>query len=123
MNLTPRVVLEGAAADLAVFVPVIALYLLIGGTTAVAAVGGALVAPFVGGIVAGRQPTTAPLTHGAAAAAAASIAYVVVRIVDAVVRHKPVHPASVAFLVILAVTVGTGGAWFGFRLRHQDAAE
>ena len=117
VSLDHRVVLIGAAVDLLVLVPLILLYLALGGATIVAPIAGALVAPFAGGLVAGRQPTDAPLTHGAAAAGLASVGYIAFRLVDAVARNNPVHPASVAFLVIVAITCGLLGAWVGFRTR------
>ena len=120
MNL--RVVGAGVLADLAVFVPVIVVYLIAGHAALVAAVGGGVIAPLFGGYVAGRQPSDAPLTNGAVAAAVVAVAYLIVRLLDAVARSRPVHPASVVFLIIVATTVGCGGAWIGFRARTRAAS-
>jgi CHASE2 domain-containing sensor protein len=117
VSLSARVVLRGALADLAVLVPLVLLYAVVGGITIVGAVAAALIGPLVGGAVAGRPVTAAPLTHGAAAAGVASIAYVIFRVLDAALRNRPVHAASLAFLVIVGVTCGLLGGWAGFRTR------
>jgi hypothetical protein len=118
VTLDGRVVLRGAVADLAVLVPMVLLYVIFGGWALGGAVAGALVGPVVGGVIAGRQPIRTPLTHGAAAAAAASIGYVIFRLLDAVTRDRPVHVASIVFLVIVATTLGLMGGWIGFRSRE-----
>jgi hypothetical protein len=119
-------VLAGALADAAILGPVVAIYAALRGLGVVSANGvavdvtavlGALVAPLVGGIIAGRRDTTAPLTNGALGAGAASIAYVVFRIIDGAVRSRPVHPSTVVILVIIAGTIGMLGGWAGFRSR------
>jgi predicted phosphoribosyltransferase len=117
VELDPGTVLAGAVANLAVLTPLVALYAIAGGVTIAGAVAGALIGPLVGGIVVGRRPIKTPLTHGAAAAAIASLAYVIFRIIDGVVRSRPVHPASVAFLFVVGVTFGSMGGWLGFRAR------
>ncbi|MHB8465106.1 MAG: hypothetical protein ACYDH6_05880 [Acidimicrobiales bacterium] len=122
MSFNARVAAAGAAVDLAVLVPLVALYAAVGGATLVAPIAGAVLAPLAGGAVAGRRPTDAPLTHGAAAAALASFGYVAFRVIDAVTRDRPVHPASVALLVMIGVTVGSFGGWLGFRSRPPVAS-
>jgi hypothetical protein len=113
----PRIVASGVIADLAIFVPVLVVYVIAGHAAGVAAVGSGLIAPLFGGYVAGRQPSSAPLTDGAASAGVVAVGYVIVRVLDAVVRNRPVHPASIIFLVIVATTAGCAGGWIGFRAR------
>jgi hypothetical protein len=115
-----RAVRAGALADLAVLVPVVALYAVLHGAGAihgdagvvVTAVIAVLVAPAVGGwVTARRAPPTSPLTHSAVAAAVAALAYVVFRAADAVARNRPLNAASVIAFVMVSVVVGVlGGA-------------
>ena len=117
-----RAVRAGAAADLAILAPVVAVYAVLHGTgtihgdagTIVTAVIAVFVAPAMGGWVAARRaPPTSPLKHAATAAGAAVIAYVVFRVGDAVVRNRPLNVPSVAILVILSVAVGLVGGLVG----------
>jgi len=117
-----RAVRAGALADLAILVPVVAVYALLHGTgtihgdagTIVTAVIAVLVAPTVGGFVAARRaPRPVALTHAATATGAAVIAYVVFRIGDAVVRDRSLNAPSVVILVILSVAVGLVGGLAG----------
>jgi hypothetical protein len=117
-------VVAGMLADLAVLAPVVALYAALRGLGIVTASGaavdvtaviGGLVAPAAGGVVAGRRQTAAPLTNGAAAGGLSSVAYLAFRIIDGLVRHKPLNVAAGATLVIIAMTLGMLGGWAGFR--------
>jgi hypothetical protein len=113
----------GALADLAILAPTVAVYAGLrgagavtgNGATNVTAVIGAVLAPLAGGAAAGRRPVPTPWTHGAIAAGVASIAFIAFRLVDAVVRNRPVHVASVAILFILSMTLGLAGGFFGSR--------
>jgi hypothetical protein len=119
-------VFAGAAADLAILVPVVAVYAVLHGTGAISGDAGVIataliavfVAPVVGGVVAARRaPEGAPLMHSALAAGAAVLAYVAFRVGDSVVRGRPLGVASVVVLVILTVAVGTIGGLAGARSR------
>ena len=117
----------GATADLLVLAPAAVTYAALRGTgvitgdagAAVTAVIGAAIAPFVGGYVAGRHLTPTPLTHGSVAAGLASVAFVVFRLVDAVLRDRPVHAASLVILVILAMSLGLIGGLVGGRVSSR----
>ncbi|HZQ59191.1 MAG TPA: hypothetical protein VFA84_14220 [Acidimicrobiales bacterium] len=111
----------GTRADLAVLVPVVAVYAVLHGTgtihgdagTVATAVIAVLVAPAVGGwVTSHRAPPGSPLKHAATATAIAALAYVAFRGIDAVVRDRPLNGASVAAFVIVSVVVGVlgGGA-------------
>lgn len=115
----------GAAADLAVLVPVVAGYAvcrrvgIVSSDTGVivTALLGALVAPVVGGMVAGRRAPAAPLTNGAASAGTAAVVYVGFRLVDATIRGASIHAGSIVILVMLDITLGLLGGLAGFRSR------
>ena len=125
LALSPRVsgeaVRAGALVDLAVLVPVVAVYETLHGAgvihgdsgTVVTAVIAVLIAPLAGGIVAGRRDPITPLTSSALASFAAVLAFVVVRIIDAVVRNRPTTVAGTIILVMLSVAVGVGGGLIG----------
>ena len=72
--------------------------------TAVIAV---FVAPIVGGAVAGRgRPRPRPSRNASVAAAIGVGAYLVFRVVDAVVRNRPLSPGSAVILAMLSVLIG-----------------
>jgi len=108
---------SGALADLAVLAPVLAVYTLLHGVgviggdagVIVTAVIAVFVAPVVGGAVAARRAESAPLTNAALASAAAVLAYVAFRVVDAVVRNRPLPVGSVVILVMISVLLGVVG--------------
>jgi len=123
----------GALADLAVMVPVILVYEILRGTgvvtsgtgdvgVIVTALVAAVGAPLVGGVVAGRRRPRTPLTHGAAAAGGAAVAYLVFRLVDAAVRGTSLHLASLVTFVIVSVTLGLVGGFIGFRAARTEPA-
>lgn len=113
----------GAMTDLAILVPVVALYAVLRGAgvlgsdtgIVVTAVVAVLIAPAAGGFTAGRRQLRAPLTNGAAAAGIAVLAYVAFRIVDASLRGSTIHPGTILVLVTLSVTLGLLGGYVGFR--------
>jgi hypothetical protein len=72
------------------------------------------VAPAIGGGVAGRRRPDMPLTHGAAASGLASIAYVVVRIVDGAVNGQQARAGLLIVFVIASVSMGMVGSYIGF---------
>lgn len=126
-RLDPAAILAGVLTDLAILVPVVALYAVLRGVgvlgsdtgIVVTAVVAVLIAPVAGGFTAGRRQLQAPLTNGAAAAAVAVLAYVAFRVADASLRGSTIHPGSILVLVTLSVTLGLLGGYAGFRsARH-----
>jgi hypothetical protein len=121
----------GAGGDLAVLVPVVALYTalhatgVISGDTGVivTAVAAVLVAPVAGGVIAGRRGSGAtPLTDSALASGIGAMTYVVFRVGDAVVRGRTVTVAGLVILVMLSVAVGVMGGFVGARTRPAGEA-
>lgn len=119
----------GTLTDLAVLVPVVAVYAVLHGTgtihgdagVVVTAVIAVLLAPAAGGWVTSRRaPPGSPLVHSAMAAAIAAVVYVVFRAIDAVVRNRPLNVASVVAFVMVSVVVGVlGGSAAQLRRSRQ----
>jgi hypothetical protein len=73
------------------------------------------VAPAIGGAVAARRRPDMPMIHGAAATGLASLAYVVVRIIDGAVGGASAPIALLVVFVIASVSMGMIGSYIGFR--------
>ena len=79
-----------------------------------------VVAYLVGGAVAGRTATAAPMINGAAATVAA---FAVVQLVAAVIRvagGNGINPLALVFNVLLAASIGTVGAGIGNCLSNRS---
>jgi len=117
----------GALADLGVLAPVVAVYTVLhatGVTTGdagviVTAVIAVFVAPLVGGAVAARSASSVPLTNATVATALGVGAYLVFRVVDAVVRNRPLSPGSAVILAMLSVLMGVIGGLVASRTRRH----
>jgi hypothetical protein len=115
----------GALADLAVFVPVVAVYEALHGAgvlhgdagTVVTAAVAVFVAPVAGGVTAARRDPSSPLTSSALASLAAVLVFVVVRVADALIRNRPTTVAGTVILVMLSVVVGVIGGLVSDRAR------
>ena len=127
MRFEPAAVRAGAIADLAVMVPVVALYSALRATgiasgdapVIATAVLAGLLAPLVGGTVAGRRGGPVPLTNGAMSGGVAALAFLVFRIVDGIARGTSVNAASAVTLALIAMTLGLLGGYAGFRSTRQ----
>ncbi|GAC1318645.1 MAG: hypothetical protein NVSMB12_17580 [Acidimicrobiales bacterium] len=123
-SLDRATIARGALVDLAVLVPLVVLYagaraVDAGGMGTVLIVVATVAAPLAGGFTAGRCQLQAPLTHGAAAAGLAVIAYIAFRLADAAVRGTGLHLASIVVFVMLSVTLGLIGGFAGFRTAQR----
>ena len=79
-------------------------------------VGGAvLVAPLLGGFVAGTGHPDRPLTHGAAATGLAAAAVLVVAVVRSVARSRAIPIGTVLALCVILVSLGVVGGCVAFR--------
>lgn len=119
-TLDGRAIRFGAIVDLAILMPLVVVYLIIRGNgsppaSTVVIVTATLLAPIAGGFAAGRRQLAAPLTNGAAAAGVAVVAYIAFRLVDAAIRGRGLHLASIAIFATLSVTLGLLGGFTGFR--------
>ena len=123
LGLDWRAVGAGAAVDLALFLPLVVgiavlkhhdlatqeSYVWIVSAVAI------FVAPAIGGGVAARRRPDTPMTHGAAATGLASLAYVVVRVVDGAIGGNGAAPGLLIVFVIASVSMGLVGSYVGFR--------
>ena len=71
------------------------------------------VAPAIGGAAAARREPETPLTHGAAASGLASLAYVIVRVIDGVVGGGGANAGLLVFFIIASVSMGIVGSYLG----------
>jgi hypothetical protein len=79
-------------------------------------VGGAiLLAPLLGGFVAGSGQIDRPLTHGAAATSLVAAAVLGVAVVRAVVRSRAIPIGTVLALCVILVSLGVVGGYAAFR--------
>ncbi|HWW53047.1 MAG TPA: hypothetical protein VNY84_04730 [Acidimicrobiales bacterium] len=123
LRLDWRAVGAGAAVDLVLFLPlVVGVTILKHHDIAtqesyvwIVAAMAIFVAPAVGGGVAGRRRPDTPLTHGAASSGLASLAYVVVRVVDGAIRGQQPGAGLLVVFVIASVSMGMVGGYIGFR--------
>ena len=79
-----------------------------------------VVAYLLGGAVAGRKATAAPMINGAAATV---VAFAVVQFVAGVVRiagGDGINPVALVFNVLLAASIGTVGAGIGTYLSNRS---
>jgi putative membrane protein (TIGR04086 family) len=122
-GLDRRAVLAGALVDLVMFLPLVVgvailkhndvatqeFFLWIASAVAI------FLAPAVGGAVAGRRRADTPLTHGAAAAGLAFVAFLVFRIVDGAASGHAINAGQAILFLIITVSMGMVGAYLGFR--------
>jgi hypothetical protein len=117
----------GALADLGVLAPVVSVYTALHATgvitgdagVIVTAVIAVFVAPLVGGAVAARSASSGPLTNASVAATLGVGVYLVFRVIDAVVRSRPLSPGSAVTLAMLSVLAGAIGGAVGARLPRR----
>ena len=127
MNIDWHAAGAGALADLGVLAPVVAVYTALHATgvisgdagVIVTAVIGVFVAPLVGGAVAARSASTVPLTNATVATALGVSVYLVFRVVDAIVRNRPLSPGSAVILAMLSVLMGVIGGLVASRMRRR----
>jgi ABC-type Na+ efflux pump permease subunit len=129
-GLEPAALIRGAAAYLVIAVPCALVISLAHGHDTpgqesslwvVAAVLVLLVAPVVGGLVAGTAQPSAPLTHAAAAVGVPAGLFLVVRIIVGLVRGSLTAGQVVSFLLYLVVFTGLAvvGGYLAFRRRSH----
>ncbi len=85
----------------------------------VTAVIGVFVAPLVGGAVAARSASSVPLTNATVATALGVSVYLVFRVVDAVVRNRPLSPGSAVILAMLSILMGLIGGLVASRIPRR----
>jgi len=117
----------GALADLGVLAPVVSVYTVLHATGVISGDAGVIVtaviavfvAPLVGGAVAARSATSVPLTNATVATALGVSAYLAFRVLDAVVRNRPLSPGSAVILAMLSILVGVIGGLAATRTRRR----
>ncbi|HLY84477.1 MAG TPA: hypothetical protein VKQ71_15945 [Acidimicrobiales bacterium] len=127
-SLDRRAVARGGGAYLAIAIPCGLLIALLHGKDAVgqesslwvvAAIAVIIVAPVVGGAVAGAAQPRAPLSNGAAAIGLPAGIYLVVRVAAGIVRGTLTINQVVSFVLYLVVFTGLGvvGSYLAYRRR------
>jgi uncharacterized membrane protein YdbT with pleckstrin-like domain len=131
-DLHPRPLIRGAIAYLLIAVPsALVISLTHGNDTpgqesnfwVLAAVLVLLVAPVIGGFVAGAARLTAPLSHAAAAVGIPAGIFLVVRIIVGLARGTLTAGQVMSFLLYLVVFIGLAvvGGYLAFRHRSRTA--
>jgi uncharacterized membrane protein YdbT with pleckstrin-like domain len=129
-DLHPRPLIRGAIAYLVIAVPSALVISLTHGSDTpgqessfwvLAAVLVLLVAPVVGGFVAGAARPTAPLSHAAAAVAIPAGIFLVIRVIVGLARGSLTAGQVMSFLLYLVVFVGLAvvGGYLAFRHRSR----
>jgi putative membrane protein (TIGR04086 family) len=78
-------------------------------------------APLLGGAVAGRRGADTPLMNGAAAAGAAFMAFLVVRVADGALNGRSIHAGQAILFLLITVSMGMVGASIGSRQAGSNA--